>query len=75
MYDPGIFSLGIPVLGICYGMQLIGHHYGGKVGSGELREDGQFTVTLDTECELFTGLENRQEVMSSVIHDGHVIIM
>lgn len=43
-------------------MQLIGHHYGGRVGCGEVREDGQFTVKLDTDCELFSGLEERQEV-------------
>lgn len=66
-YDPSIFSLGIPVLGICYGMQLIGHYYGGKVASGEAREDGQFTVQLDTNCPLFAGLEERQEVWSHVI--------
>lgn len=66
-YDPSIFSLGIPVLGICYGMQLIGHYYGGRVASGETREDGQFTVQLDTNCPLFAGLEERQEVWSHVI--------
>ena len=66
-YDPAIFSLGVPVLGICYGMQLIGHHYGGRVGRGAAREDGQFTVTLNTDCQLFSGLEQKQEVWSQVM--------
>ena len=61
-YDPAIFSCGLPVLGICYGMQLIARHYGGKVERGALREDGQFTVTLSTDCLLFDDLEERQEV-------------
>ena len=67
-YDPAIFSLGLPVLGICYGMQLIGRHFGGRVEAGATREDGQFTVKLDTDCRLFAGLEESQEV-------GHVTVM
>ncbi|KGA93331.1 GMP synthase (glutamine-hydrolyzing) [Leptospirillum ferriphilum] len=38
--DPGIFYLGIPVLGICYGMQLMAHLLGGKVEPAEIREYG-----------------------------------
>lgn len=37
------------------------------MASGEAREDGQFTVQLDTSCPLFAGLEDRQEVWSHVI--------
>ncbi len=50
-YDPDIFGLGVPILGICYGMQLINAHYGGRVGVSGLREDGQFTISIDQgEC-------------------------
>jgi GMP synthase (glutamine-hydrolysing) len=63
VYDPAIFSSGLPVLGICYGMQLIARHYGGRVERGAVREDGQFTVTLSTDCDLFAGLDTRQEVL------------
>src|SRR5271166_5689965 len=38
--DPEIFKLGIPILGICYGMQLMGHHLGGKVENSPRREYG-----------------------------------
>lgn len=46
-YDPELFSLGLPVLGICFGMQLINVHYGGSVGTQSVREDGQFTISID----------------------------
>ena len=36
--DPAIFKLGVPVLGICYGLQLLAHYLGGKVEPGQKRE-------------------------------------
>jgi GMP synthase (glutamine-hydrolysing) len=38
--DPRIFEMGVPVLGICYGMQLLAQHFGGQVAGGQLREYG-----------------------------------
>ena len=43
--DPGLFALGIPILGICYGMHLMCHMLGGEVGPGGVGEYGQVTVT------------------------------
>ena len=62
-YDPDIFKLNIPILGICYGHQLINLAYNGMVGHNGLREDGQFDVTVDTTCPLFAGLSERQTVL------------
>ncbi len=45
--DPEIFSLGIPILGICYGAQLISHMLGGKVATAPVSEYGKTTVTVD----------------------------
>lgn len=47
LYDPNIFGLNLPILGICYGMQLINVHYGGTVGKTAVREDGQFIITIE----------------------------
>jgi GMP synthase (glutamine-hydrolysing) len=44
--DPGIFELGVPVLGICYGLQLIAHMLGGRVEKADAREYGAAKVTV-----------------------------
>lgn len=62
-YDPNIFSLGIPILGICYGYHVIIKHFGGEIGKENIREDGQFEVTIDTTSQLFEGLERVQSVL------------
>ena len=53
-----IFNLGIPVLGICYGMQLMAHTLGGKVTSANTREYGETNVNLDNTSPLFQGFNN-----------------
>ena len=48
--DTGIFALGVPVLGICYGMQFMAHHLGGAVSPGDQREFGYAQVkTMDSD--------------------------
>ncbi|KRX82479.1 putative GMP synthase [glutamine-hydrolyzing] [Trichinella sp. T6] len=54
--DSGIFKLGIPVLGICYGFQLINKVFGGTVERKSYREDGQDFVEIDVTCPLFKNL-------------------
>jgi GMP synthase (glutamine-hydrolysing) len=53
--DPRIFELGVPVLGICYGMQLVCHLLGGKVEAALEREYGHARVTLKKAVGLFEG--------------------
>ena len=64
--DPAIFASGVPVLGICYGQQLMAHLLGGKVLPGERGEYGLAILELD-ECRdpLFEGMGGRQQIWMS----------
>lgn len=53
VYDPKIFQLGVPILGICYGMQMINKEYGGTVIKKDVREDGQTVVDIENRSRLF----------------------
>ena len=63
--DPAIFTSGLPILGICYGMQMTHHMLGGTVTAGEKKEYGRTEITADTECPLFAGLPEKQIVWMS----------
>ncbi len=54
--DKEIFTLGIPLLGICYGMQLIANHFQGKVGKSSDREYGRTELFIDNSSDLFSSL-------------------
>jgi GMP synthase (glutamine-hydrolysing) len=58
--DPGLLELGIPVLGICYGMQLLAQHLGGRVESAEVGEYGRSELTVSEPGLLFAGLPDVQ---------------
>lgn len=61
--DPALFSLGIPVLGICYGMQLMAHRIeGGKVIKGSRGEYGMATLETTAQDRLFEGFQPVSEV-------------
>ncbi|MEL4861176.1 glutamine-hydrolyzing GMP synthase [Pseudoflavonifractor phocaeensis] len=57
--DPEIFRMGVPILGICYGCQLLAHNLGGRVTAAQAdsaREYGKTETFFDTGCKLFRGL-------------------
>eukprot|EP01113_Clastostelium_recurvatum_P029196 TRINITY_DN3523_c0_g1_i8.p1 TRINITY_DN3523_c0_g1~~TRINITY_DN3523_c0_g1_i8.p1 ORF type:complete len:717 (+),score=137.64 TRINITY_DN3523_c0_g1_i8:174-2153(+) len=61
-YDKDLFTIGVPILGICYGMQLMNYIYGGKVEKKEHREDGVDSLTISP-SSLFEGLSGPQRVL------------
>jgi len=66
MPDRGIFALGLPILGVCYGVQLFAHFLGGKVEKGLKREYGKGTLTVkDAACALFQQLPESLQVWNS----------
>lgn len=72
-YDDAIFDLGIPMLGICYGMQMIVDHFGGKVAPNFKTEYGQIDISVDPNCPIFAGLDKTQKVLMS--HGDAVSVM
>lgn len=52
-----IYELGLPILGICYGLQLIAHQFGGKVDASARREYGKAELLIDRHEDLFAGLD------------------
>ena len=63
--DPAIWSGSIPVLGICYGLQLMAYELGGEVTPATRREYGPASVTITSEDGLFTGIDREQPVWMS----------
>lgn len=64
-FDSALLELGVPVLGICYGMQLIDEYFGGSVRPGKKCEYGVTEASVDVGCPLFDGLSGTQRVLMS----------
>ena len=64
-FDEKIFELGVPVLGICYGMQLMSDHFGGIIDSNIKKEYGATDVWIDVNSTIFEGLNEKEQVLMS----------
>lgn len=69
--NPDIYDLGIPMLGICYGMQLMAGQLGGEVSSSHAREYGSTRLLIKHDQDIFLGLNGETDVWMS--HSDHVI--
>ncbi|NMO98064.1 glutamine-hydrolyzing GMP synthase [Paenibacillus lemnae] len=69
--DPAIYDLGVPIFGICYGMQLMAQQLEGKVERSAKREYGKADLMFNENSVLVKGLENNQTVWMS--HGDHVV--
>ncbi|MCZ8523089.1 MULTISPECIES: glutamine-hydrolyzing GMP synthase [Paenibacillus] len=65
LVDPAVYDLGVPIFGICYGMQMMAHQLNGKVEGALKREYGKAEVDFAAGCGLVHGLESRQTVWMS----------
>jgi GMP synthase (glutamine-hydrolysing) len=63
--DPAVLGIGLPILGICYGLQFITHHLGGKVRSANKREYGHAEIDIVAPSKLFAGLPEHLHVWMS----------
>ncbi len=63
--DKRIFEMGIPILGICYGMQLITKLFGGKVSKSDKKEYGFAQITIEDKNSIFSELSNLEDVWMS----------
>lgn len=68
--DKEIFNLGLPILGICYGMQLCAHTFGGHIAASSTKEYGRMEIEVDNTSLLFKDLSQKEEVWMS--HGDHV---
>lgn len=65
-----VFELGVPILGICYGLQVIGKVFGGEVEPSEKREYGRATIHIDQDGDLLSGVQDNTVIWMS--HGDHL---
>ncbi|MGE4504553.1 MAG: glutamine-hydrolyzing GMP synthase [Desulfovibrionaceae bacterium] len=70
--DPAFLGMGLPMLGICYGMQLLSHDLGGRVVASSEREYGRAEFSADCDCVLFDGVRNKEKLTVWMSHGDRV---
>ena len=71
--EDGVLELGIPILGICYGLQLLVHRLGGRIESADDREYGRATLKIERDDPLFAGLAKDREQIVWMSHGDRVL--
>lgn len=71
-FDPAWLELGLPVLGVCYGMQLMAHLLGGKLSRGARREYGRADLEIRQDSVLFKGFATGSKTTVWMSHGDHV---
>ena len=69
-FNKRILNLNIPILGICYGMQLLCKEFKGKIGQSKLREYGHSNISIKKNSDLFKGVKKNSQVWMS--HGDHI---
>jgi GMP synthase (glutamine-hydrolysing) len=67
-----IFELGIPILGICYGMQTLAEQFGGQVAASKIKEFGHAQITIENTSSLFEGFDIGANIDVWMSHGDHV---
>lgn len=71
--DRAWLEMGVPLLGICYGMQVLAHTLEGEVTQGKSREYGQAEITVNNPSDLFKGFDKREKSLVWMSHGDHVV--
>jgi GMP synthase (glutamine-hydrolysing) len=71
-FDSSWLEINVPILGICYGMQLLAHHFGGSLGRGASREYGPSTISIEDSSGLFKSWPKGERLSVWMSHGDHV---
>jgi GMP synthase (glutamine-hydrolysing) len=71
--NPEVFQLGVPIVGICYGLQIIGRFFGGEVERSQKREYGKAILHIDKDDDLLCGVKDKTVIWMS--HGDHLSLL
>ena len=72
--NQAVFDLGVPVLGICYGMQAMAEHFGGRVQASDVHEFGAASIDVIGDCELLNNIEDEPKKLHVWMSHGDKVV-